>query len=55
MDKTMANKLMYIPNDDKQNYLFLYIKISGWSFWALNLMIQPIKIYIRPQSCKANE
>ena len=24
-DKTMADKLLYIPNDDKQNYPFCYI------------------------------
>ena len=29
-DKTMADKSMYIPNDDTQNYLF----------WRLQLMVE---------------
>ena len=27
-DKTMANKLMYIPNDAKQNYTFCRLKLK---------------------------
>ena len=34
-DKTIANKLMYIPNDDKQNYPFctleLMVKMFGYA------------------------
>ena len=41
-DKTMANNLMYILNDDIQNYK---IKISGWKVWTLNFMNQQIKIH----------
>ena len=34
----MANKLMYIPNDDKQ--------ISGCNDWTINLMNQTMKIQL---------
>ncbi len=42
-DKTMTDKLMYIPNDDTQNYLFcrLQLVIVGTFRHLLN---QPIKI-----------
>ena len=33
-DKTMANKLMYIPNEDTQDCPFLYITISCWIVWT---------------------
>ena len=40
----MAEKLMYIPNDDPQNKLhLLQIMISGWNVWTLNLMINQSK------------
>ena len=45
-DKTVADKLMYIPNDDKQNF----ITDSKLNVWAFNLMKQPIKIKLSPQS-----
>ena len=38
-DRTMADKLMYIPNDITQNYFFV-----GYNVWALKLVSQPIKI-----------
>ena len=34
----MTNKLMYIPNDETQNYPFCSFKISGWNVWPFNLM-----------------
>ena len=36
----MAEKMMYIPNDETQNYNYNYNK---W-IWTLNIMIQQIKI-----------
>ena len=32
MDKTMANKLMYIPNYDAQNYPFCRFKLEVETF-----------------------
>ena len=45
-DKTMADKLMYIINDDAK-LSYLYITISGSNVWTvtLNLMNQPINIH----------
>ena len=43
-NKTMDNKLMYIPNDDTLNYSFCRLRISGWNVWTQILMNQPIKI-----------
>ena len=40
----MADKLMYIPNDDTQNYSFWSVRFRGWNVWKLNFMNQPIKI-----------
>ena len=40
----MADKLMYIPNNDTQNYLFYTLKLV---VETLNLMNQPIKIQIK--------
>ena len=48
-DKTMADKLMYFPNGDTQNYPFC--KISGGNVWKLNSWIIEIK---SPHSCWAN-
>ena len=44
-DKTMADKLMYIPNDDTQNNPF-----GLWTKWNNQL-----KFNQSPQSCKSNE
>ena len=48
MDKTMADKSMYISNDNTQithpvdyNY--------GWNVWILNLINKPIKILFKSQ------
>ena len=39
----MANKLMYIPNDE--NKITPSVDYYGWNVkWTLNLMNQPIKI-----------
>ena len=37
-DKTMTDRLMYIPNDETQNYPFCS------NVWTLNLINQLIKI-----------
>ena len=42
--RTMADKLMYIRNDDTQKLPLLYLKIICWNIWTLNLMNQPNKI-----------
>ena len=40
-DRTMADKLMYIPI---MNYKIIHwITIIGWNVWTLNLIDQPIK------------
>ena len=44
MDKTMAKKIMHIPNDDTQNYPFPRLKLVVESFEHFILMYQPIKI-----------
>ena len=41
----MANKLMYIPIDDIQNYPFRRLKLVVETFEPINLINQPIKIY----------
>ena len=46
----MANKLVYIPIDDTQNYPFCSVKLVVGTFEN-----QPIKINLSPQSCKATE
>ena len=45
----MADELIYILNDDNQNYPILYIQIIGWNVWTLNFMNQPIKIRWKSQ------
>ena len=54
MDKTMAHKLMYIPNDATQNYLFcrleLVVETSGHS----NIRTKQLKFNKGPQSYQAN-
>ncbi len=38
-NKTMADKLMYIPEDDTQNYSFFWFELpSGWNIWTINLI-----------------
>ena len=39
----MAYKLMYLPNDDTQNYLLFRFKLVVRNIWTLNLIKQPIK------------
>ena len=48
----MADKIMYIPNDDTQIYLFCRLKlvVEKEVFRTLNLMNKPIKIHWCPQS-----
>ena len=51
----MADKLMYIPNDDTQNYLFCRLEsgvatIGHWTNW-----INQLQFYKSPQSCSANQ
>ena len=46
-DKTMADKFMYIPNDDTQ----ITSSIDYNYVWTINLMSQPKKFYKSPQSC----
>ena len=41
MDKTMANKLMSIPNDDTQNFLFIYIPPPS----PTKLLLKLLKLY----------
>ena len=45
----MADKLIYIPNDDTQNYPFCRLKLVIETFDHL------IKIQCSPQSCKGKE
>ena len=48
MDKTMADNLMYIPNDDSQNYYFfrlqLVVKMFGHSTYCTNLSKKSLKL-----------
>ena len=44
-DKTMVDKLIYIPNDNKQNYPFYKQQM-----WTLTVWNQPIINQKRPQS-----
>ena len=43
-DKTLAEKLMYIPNDDTQNYPFYKLQFVFEAFETFTLMNQPITI-----------
>ena len=43
----MVDKLMYILNDDEQNYPFRLQLVAE----TFNLMNQPIKIHQSPQKC----
>ena len=42
--KSIAGKLMYIPNNNIQNYRFCRLTVSGCFNWTLTLINQPIKI-----------
>ena len=46
----MTDKLIYILNDDTK-ITPSEITIIGWIVWTLNLMNQPIKIYLSLKSC----
>ncbi len=41
----MTDELMYIPNDDLQNYPFFRLQLVVLNDWTLNLMNQPTKIH----------
>ena len=41
---TMADKLMYINNDETQNYPLCRLKLAVEAFYQFNLINQPIKI-----------
>ena len=45
-DKTMANKLMHIPNNDSQNYPFCRLQLAIKTLGLSKLMTQPIKIQL---------
>ena len=45
MDKTIADKLIYIPSDDAQNYPFLGLQLAVENGQSLKFMSQPIKIH----------
>ena len=51
----MTDKLMYIPNDDLQNYYFfsskLVVEMFGNSTYCTNLS----EIFLNPESCEANK
>ena len=49
-DKTMANKLMYIPNDDAQNYTFWFNLVIDTQFNE-----PPIKIQKMSPKLRSNE
>ena len=49
----MADKLMYIPNNDIQNNPFYRLQFVVEMFE--DLINQPIKIPLSPQSCRTNE
>ena len=49
-NKTMADKFMCFPNDDKQNQPFCRFKISGWNVLTLKVKNQPIEIPYSPKS-----
>ena len=44
MDKTMVDTLMYIPNDDTQNYPYCRLQLAVEIICTFNLINQPIKI-----------
>ena len=46
----MTDKLMYIPNDDTQNYLLSRLKLVVWNIWTIQS-----KFNESHQSCRANE
>ena len=50
----MADKLMYMPNDDKQNKHFYRFQLVVKTFCTLNLMNQPIKIDVHPYYDRQN-
>ena len=45
MVKTIADKLMYKPNDEIPKFLFCRLKISGWNVLTLNLVNQLMEIH----------
>ena len=55
MDKTMADKLMYIPNDYTQNYPFCRLQVVVKTFGHSTYRINQSKFNKCPQSCYANE
>ena len=54
-DKTMADKLMYIPNDDKQNQTFCRLQLVIETFGHSTLWTNELKFNKSPKSCSAKE
>ena len=44
----MDDKLIYIPNDDKQILAIQYNKVIGWKIWTPLEWNQPIKLCFEP-------
>ena len=49
----MDNKLIYIPNDDIQNYPFFRLQLEDETLKQKNK--KPSKFNKNPQNCRANE
>ncbi len=52
--KTMTTKLMYIPNDDTQNYTFYRLQYVVETYEHLSEWCNQLKFNKSPQSCEAN-
>ena len=51
----MADKQMYIPSDDKQNYLLCKLKLMVETFGYSTKRTNKSKFNKNPQGCLANE
>ena len=51
----MADELMYIPNDDTQNYPFRRLQLEVETFEHFTQLTNQSKLNKSPQGCKANE
>ena len=47
----MAVKLIYIPNDDKQNYPFCGLQLVVATLWQSTKWINQLKFKKSPKSC----
>ena len=54
-DKTMADKWMYIPSHDKQNYPFCRLQFVDETFGHSAYWTNQSKFNLIPQSCYAND